>query len=61
MKKKYKSLNEKYLKYESETSIEDVDYEYTESVDDRELKQPSQTIATIVPAPPTHKTDHKCK
>jgi len=48
-----------YPEYESETSIEDVDYEYTESVDDRELKQPSQTIATIVPAPPTHKTDHK--
>jgi len=48
-----------YPEYESDTAVEDVDYEYNEDVREPELKQPSQTIATIVPAPSTHKLDHK--
>ena len=50
------------VQYESDTTVEDVDYEYIEP-DAREpqLKQPSQTVNTIVPAPTRHKTDHKCE
>ena len=51
-----------YTQYESEAAVEDVDYEYIESdAREPELKQPSQTINTIVPAPTRHKTDHKCE
>jgi len=49
-----------YPEYESDTAVEDIDYEYIESdAQEPELKQPSQTINTIVPAPTRHKTDHK--
>ena len=41
--------------------MEDVDYEYSEEVEVPELKQPSQSIATIVPAPTTHKDEGKCE
>lgn len=49
-----------YPEYGSDATVEDVDYEYSEADDPvHELKQPSQTIATIVPAPTSHKEDHK--
>jgi len=49
-----------YPEYESDAAVEDIDYEYIESdAREPELKQPSQTINTIVPAPTRHKTDHK--
>ena len=54
---KYKS----FTQYGSDATVEDVDYEYSEEVEVPELKQPSQSIATIVPAPTSHKEDHKCE
>eukprot|EP00090_Calanus_glacialis_P002633 TRINITY_DN11969_c0_g1_i8.p1 TRINITY_DN11969_c0_g1~~TRINITY_DN11969_c0_g1_i8.p1 ORF type:complete len:277 (-),score=48.17 TRINITY_DN11969_c0_g1_i8:110-940(-) len=49
-----------YPEYGGDATIEDVDYEYSESdIPVHELKQPSQTISTIVPAPTSHKDEDK--
>ena len=51
-----------FTQYGGDATVEDVDYEYSEAeFQVPELKQPSQTIATIVPAPTSHKEDHKCE
>ena len=51
-----------FTQYQGDATIKDVDYEYSESdVPVHELRQPSQTITTIVPAPTSHEEDHKCE
>jgi len=49
-----------YPEYETDADSVDVDFQYSDTNEEvSELKQPSQTIATIVPAPSNLKTDHK--